>query len=131
MASIAIAQQIGATIYTTVSTADKKDFLVKEFGLQREHIFQSRDASFAEGVLAATNGRGVDVVLNSLTGDLLHVSWRCCADFGRFVEVGKRDILDAGKLDMHVFLRNVTFTAFDLSELYYHESKSYRDILVK
>ena len=68
-------------------------------------------------MLAATNGKGVDVILNSLTGDLLHDSWRACARFGRFVEVGKRDLIDAGKLDMQNFRRNVTFTAFDVSEL--------------
>ncbi|KAH0536610.1 putative secondary metabolism biosynthetic enzyme [Glutinoglossum americanum] len=131
MASIAIAQQIRATVYTTVSTEDKKDIIVSESGLPKEHIFQSRDTSFVEDILTATKGKGVDVVLNSLTGDLLHASWRCCANFGRFVEVGKRDIVDSGKLDMHVFSRNVTFTAFDITELYYQENEFYRDIWIK
>ena len=131
LASIAIAQQRGATVYTTVSTEDKKDFLVEELGVPRENIFQSRNTSFVDAVFAVTNGKGVDVVLNSLTGDLLHASWRCCANFGRFVEVGKRDIVDAGKLDMDVFSRNVTFTAFDLTELFYHEDQFYRDIWIK
>lgn len=68
----------------------------------------------------ATNGRGVDVIINSLVGDLMHDSWESClADFGRFVEIGKRELIDAGRLDMRVFLRNATFTAFDLSELFY------------
>ena len=131
LASIAIAQMRGATVYATVSTEDKKNFLVDELGVARDNIFQSRDTSFVDGVMGATDGKGVDVVLNSLTGDLLHASWRCCANFGRFVEVGKRDIVDAGKLDMHVLLRNVTFTAFDLTELYYHEDQYYRDIWIK
>lgn len=131
MASIEIAQKIGATVYTTVSTDEKKDFLVNRFGLPRENIFQSRDTTFVDGIQAATAGKGVDVVLNSLTGDLLHASWRCCANFGRFIEVGKRDIVDAGKLDMQVFSRNVTFSAFDLTELYYHENQFYRNIWIK
>ncbi|KAL8768386.1 MAG: hypothetical protein Q9194_005723 [Teloschistes cf. exilis] len=130
-ATIALAQQRGAKVFTTVSTEDKKDFLVRELGLPRENIFQSRDESFMQGIMSATNGKGVDVVVNSLTGDLLHASWRCCADFGRFVEVGKRDIVDAGKLDMDVFFRNVTFTAFDLTELFYHEDQFYKDIWIK
>ena len=130
-ASIAIAQQRGAIVYATVSTEAKKDFLVSELGLPRENIFQSRDISFVEGLMTATKGKGVDIVLNSLVGDLLHASWRCCANFGRFVEVGKRDIVDAGKLDMDVFLRNVTFTAFDLTELFYHEDQFYKDIWIK
>ncbi|KAI4167378.1 MAG: hypothetical protein LQ343_007255 [Gyalolechia ehrenbergii] len=80
--------------------------------------------------MSATKGKGVDVVVNSLTGDLLHASWRCCANFGRFVEVGKRDIVDAGKLDMDVFFRNVTFTVFDLTELYYHEDQFYKHVWI-
>ena len=72
--------------------------------------------------MKATNGRGVDVVLNSLVGDLLHASWRCCAAFGRFIEIGKRDLTDAGKLEMEQFLKSVTFSAFDMSLLYYHEN---------
>lgn len=59
------------------------------------------------------------MVLNSLTGDLLQASLGAVADFGTFVEIGKRDILDSGLLDMRVFSRGVTFTAFDLSELYW------------
>lgn len=131
MAAIEIAQNIGAIVYATVSTEAKKDYLAEQFNLPRENLFHSRDTTFVDGVHAATNGRGVDVVLNSLTGDLLHASWRCCANFGRFIEVGKRDIVDAGKLDMHVFSRNVTFTAFDLTELYYHDDQFYRDIWIK
>jgi NADPH:quinone reductase-like Zn-dependent oxidoreductase len=116
-AAIQIAQLANAEIYATVSTEEKKDYLVKTFNLKREHIFNSRDSSFQRAILAATGGRGVDIVLNSLTGDLLHDSWRVCAPWGRFIEVGKQDIVDAGKLDMEMFRRNVTFSAFDLSEL--------------
>ncbi|OJK01834.1 hypothetical protein ASPACDRAFT_50671 [Aspergillus aculeatus ATCC 16872] len=127
-ATIAIAIQRGATVYATVSTEEKKDYLVSELGVPRENIFNSRDDSFVAGVLKATGGRGVDVIVNSLTGDLLHATWQCCANFGRFVEVGKRDIIDAGNLDMRMFLRNATFTAFDLTELFYHQDEHYRNI---
>jgi NADPH:quinone reductase-like Zn-dependent oxidoreductase len=131
MATIALAQRIGAVVYTTVGSAAKKDYLMRELALPAENIFNSRDSSFVDGVRAATNGRGVDVIINSLVGDLMHDSWDCIADFGRFVEVGKRELVDAGKLDMRVFLRNCTFTAFDLTELFFHESQFYRDIWIK
>jgi NADPH:quinone reductase-like Zn-dependent oxidoreductase len=72
--------------------------------------------------LKATSRRGVDVVLNSLVGDLLHESWEILAPFGVFVEVGKRDIQDSGMLDMRVFERAATFTAFDLADLYWSTS---------
>lgn len=58
------------------------------------------------------------MVLNSLTGDLLHASWQCCAPFGRFIEIGKRELTHSGRLDMKQFLNNVTFSAFDLSTMY-------------
>ena len=70
----------------------------------------------------------MDVVINSLTGDLLHASWRCCGVFARFIEIGKLDLTDAGKLEMDQFLKNVTFTAFDMSNLYNTENSAYHDV---
>ncbi|PQE17058.1 polyketide synthase protein [Rutstroemia sp. NJR-2017a BBW] len=122
IAAIQIAKLAGAEIFVTVGSQAKREYLINTFSLEPSHIFNSRDSSFLDGILAATDGRGVDVVLNSLTGDLLHESWRACAEFGRFVEVGKKDIFDAGHLDMRNFLKNATFTAFDLSGLYYSKS---------
>ena len=120
---------ISAQIFTTVSTEDKANFLIEKLGLRRDHIFSSRDSSFVEGIFTATNQKGVDVVLNSLTGDLLHESLRVCAQFGRFVEVGKRDIIDSGQLNMHVLHKNLTISAFDLSDLYYSETATSRNTL--
>ena len=65
-----------------------------------------------------TNGRGVDIVLNSLAGKLLHLSWDCVAEFGHMVELGKRDILTHGTLAMSPFLRNRSFTAIDLVDVW-------------
>ena len=53
-------------------------------------------------------GKALDVILNSLIGDLLHDSWSACAEFGRFVEVGKGDIIDGANLNMNMFLNNPT-----------------------
>ncbi|KAI1662853.1 polyketide synthase [Daldinia decipiens] len=131
IAAIVIAQRIGATVYTTVGSSAKRDWIINNLGLPTSNIFSSRDANdFVAGVRKVTRGRGVDVVLNSLTGDLMHDSWDCLAQFGRFIEVGKRELVDAGKLDMSVFLRNATFTAFDLSELYFQKDQFYRELLV-
>ncbi|KAG8158411.1 hypothetical protein KVR01_011533 [Diaporthe batatas] len=130
MATIMLAQRLGAVVYATVGSPAKKEHLVRELNLPAENIFSSRDASFVPGIRAATGGRGVDVVINSLVGDLMHDSWDCIADFGRFVEVGKRELVDAGKLDMHVFTRNCSFTAFDLTELFFHKDQFYRDIWI-
>ena len=131
IAAIQIAQLAGAEIFTTVSTEAKKEYLVKTFGLKPSNVFSSKDASFLPDVLNATQGRGVDIVLNSLTGDLLHASWRCCANFGRFVEIGKRDLTDAGRLEMDQFLKNATFSAFDMSYLYNSDNPAHHRIWAK
>ncbi|KAI0828782.1 polyketide synthase-like protein [Hypoxylon sp. FL0890] len=123
LAAINIAQNTGAVVYTTVSSQAKKDFLISQFGIPESHIFSSRDTSFLDGINNATAGCGVDVVLNSLIGDLMHASWSCIASFGRFIEVGKRELMDAGKLDMAVFQRNATFSAFDLSEMFFSKDR--------
>ena len=110
-------------MYTTVSTQEKKDYVVENLGVRRENIFNSRDSSFLPAIMVATHNRGVDVVLNSLIGDLLHDSFRACARFGRFLEIGKRDLTDAGRLDMQILKRNVSYTAFDVSELFDLDNK--------
>lgn len=92
IAASQIAHMKGAEFYTTVSTQEKKDYLVEKLGVKRENIFNSRDSSFLPAIMQATNSRGVDVILNSLIGDLLHDSLRACARFGRFVEIGKKDL---------------------------------------
>jgi NADPH:quinone reductase-like Zn-dependent oxidoreductase len=91
-ASIMIAQHIGAEIFATVGSQEKKDHIMKTFGIPADHIFNSRDLSFVQGIRRATNDGGVDVILNSLAGEALRESWSCLAWFGRFIELGKKDI---------------------------------------
>ncbi|KAK7972186.1 hypothetical protein PG988_006320 [Apiospora saccharicola] len=129
IAAITLALNMGAVVYTTCGSQSKRDYLINELGMEPSHIFSSRDASFVQGIMAATHQQGVDVILNSLVGDLMHDGWQgCLANFGRFVEIGKRELLDAGKLDMRTFLRGVTFTAFDLSELFHSKVPAVRKI---
>jgi NADPH:quinone reductase-like Zn-dependent oxidoreductase len=113
-AAIHYAKMVGAEIYATVSTPKKRDLLVTEYAIPEDHIFSSRDQTFARGIMRCTKGRGVDVILNSLSGELLHNSWECIAPFGRFVEIGKKDARAYGKAELTPFLRNVTMTSVDL-----------------
>lgn len=117
LAAIQLAQSIGAEVYTTVSSEEKIDFLVEEFGISKDHIFNSRSVSFQEHLLRQTNGRGVDVALNSLSGELLHATWRCIAQWGTLVEIGKRDLLGGGKLDMELFLANRSYRCVDIDQM--------------
>ena len=116
-AAIMIAQSLGAKIFATVGSVNKKTFLMETYGIPEDSIFYSRDTSFAQGVLDATNGVGVDVALSSLAGEQLRATWQCMAPFGRFVEIGKRDIMTNMNLQMAPFERSVSFMAFDLSDL--------------
>ena len=67
--------------------------------------------------MAATNGKGVDVVLNCLAGELLQETWNCVGELGRFVEIGKRDLELNNRLEMAPFVRSVSFSAVDLTYL--------------
>nr|XP_023908643.1 highly reducing polyketide synthase azaB-like [Quercus suber] len=113
-ASIQIAQHLGAEIYVTVGTLEKRKFLRETFGIPEDHIFSSRNQSFAQGLKRQTRGRGVDVVLNSLSGENLVASWESLAPCGRLVEIGKRDIYSHNQLPMWQFRRSCTFAAVDL-----------------
>lgn len=116
-AVIQLAQHLGAEVFATVSSRDKRKLLMDEYGIPEDHIFSSRDLSFAAGVMRMTSGKGVDVIVNSLAGEALRASFNCLAFFGRFVEIGKRDIMANGKIDMFPFSRCATFTAVDLVAL--------------
>lgn len=112
--AIWIAQSAGAEIFATVGFDEKKALLIDKFGLAADHIFYSRNTSFVQGVLRVTHGYGVDMVLNSLSGDGLRASWECMAPFGRFIEIGKADITANSGLPMAGFARNISFSAVDL-----------------
>lgn len=112
-AAIMLSQLIGAKIYATVGSAAKKDFLVRMYGLDPDCIFFSRNTSFGRNIREATK-TGIDVVLNSLSGDALRVGWECLAVGGIFIEIGKADIQSNSRLEMAQFAKNATFTAVDL-----------------
>ncbi|KAI0813402.1 putative polyketide synthase [Xylaria sp. FL0064] len=116
-AAIQVAQLLGADIFTTVGSPQKKELLVELYGIDRERILNSRDLSFRDDIQQLTGGKGVDVVLNSLAGDALIASWECVAPYGRFVEIGKKDIFSHQKLPMYQFARNVTFSAVDIAAM--------------
>jgi len=113
-AAVMMSQRVGAEVFVTVGSEEKKDFVMEQFGIPEDHIFSSRDASFGEGIMAATGGKGVDVVLNSLAGELLQESFNCLAPFGRFVEIGKKDLEMNSSLAMEAFTRAVTFSSIDI-----------------
>lgn len=112
-AAIQLAKCLSAEIFVTVGSDKKKQFLIDEYSIPEDHIFYSRDTSFAKGIKRLTQNRGVDVVLNTLSGEGLLASWDCIASYGRFVELSKMDIQANASLPMAPFLRNVSFTCLE------------------
>ena len=112
-ATIQVSQYCGAEVFATVGSEAKKQVLMGEYGIPEDHIFYSRDTSFSGNVMRATGNKGVDVVLNSLAGDGLVASWECIASYGRFIEIGKKDILSNSNLPMYPFRKNASFNCYD------------------
>ncbi|OJZ83577.1 hypothetical protein ASPFODRAFT_220554 [Aspergillus luchuensis CBS 106.47] len=101
-AAIILCQYVGAGIFVTVSSEKKKQFLVKEYGIAEDHIFNSR----------------VDDVFNSLAGEALRQSWLAVAPFGRFIELGKKDIVGNTGIDMAPFMNNIHFCGVNMLSVY-------------
>ncbi|TDZ67773.1 Highly reducing polyketide synthase FUM1 [Colletotrichum trifolii] len=117
LAAVQICKLVGVEVFATVSSPEKISHLVQVWGVPQNHIFDSRSDSFLEGVMRETDGRGVDLVLNSLSGDLLQASWECVAPFGTLVELGKRDIASAGRLDMQPFMENRSYVCINMAQI--------------
>ncbi|KAI0552681.1 beta-ketoacyl synthase domain-containing protein [Xylaria curta] len=114
-AAIQLAQYAGASdIFVTLGSKSKKQLVIDTYGIPASHVFSSRKLDFKQGILRLTKGRGVDVVLNSLTGDMLTDAFDCVAKLGTFCEIGKGDIYKGNHLRLNPFDRSVTFAAVDL-----------------
>ncbi|KAJ1491969.1 acyl transferase domain-containing protein, partial [Baffinella frigidus] len=113
-AAIQVAQMIGAEVYATAGTAEKRKEL-SDAGIL--HVYDSRTLDFADDIRRDTKGEGVNVVLNSLAGEALHESFELLCTGGRFVELGKKDIAGSAALNMLPFNKSITFSAVDLDRI--------------
>ncbi|XWW94239.1 hypothetical protein V2A60_002182 [Cordyceps javanica] len=114
-AAIMLAKHIGAEIFATVGNSAKRELLRERYGIADDHIFSSRTPAFHDKIKWLTGGYGVDVVLNSLAGDQFRHSCNLVAPFGRFVEIGRKDLMDDARMSMGFLLKNITFAYVDLS----------------
>ncbi|MEK8019651.1 MAG: alpha/beta fold hydrolase, partial [Candidatus Parabeggiatoa sp.] len=122
LAAVKIAQMIGAEIFATAGNPEKRSFL---HALGIEHVMNSRTLYFADEVMKCTEGKGVDVVLNSLGGiEFISTSLSLLAYAGRFLELGKRDIYENSALSLLPFQKGLSFFAIDLD----HDSAHFRSL---
>ncbi|MEU5100640.1 polyketide synthase dehydratase domain-containing protein, partial [Streptomyces sp. NPDC020996] len=113
MAAVQLARRLGAEVFGTASEG-KWDVLRREARLEAAHYGSSRSTSFEERFKAATGGRGMDVILDCLAGELVDASLRLLPRGGRFVEMGKTDIRDPEQVARDH--PGVAYRAFDLME---------------
>ena len=111
LAAIQIAKEIGAEIYASAGTGERRDFL-RRLGIDR--VLDSRSLDFASEIRDMTKGKGVNVVLNSLSGEAIPKGLSALADYGRFIEIGKADIHNNTRLGLRPFKSNLSFQAIDL-----------------
>jgi NADPH:quinone reductase-like Zn-dependent oxidoreductase/acyl carrier protein len=113
MAAVQLANHWGAEVFGTASPG--KWSILRSLGLDDAHIGSSRSLDFESDFGAVTGGSGVDVVLNSLTKEFIDASLRMLAGGGRFIEMGKTDIRDAGSINR--FGESIDYRFFDLLEV--------------
>ncbi|CAG2118655.1 unnamed protein product, partial [Medioppia subpectinata] len=107
--AINVCKHYECDIYATVGSEEKKQFLINEYNIPEKRIFSSRDILFKNEIMDATDGQGVDVVLNSLTGEKLRAGLECLAISGRFVEIGKYDMFYKNQLAINDSIRDIQF----------------------
>ncbi|MEU9923471.1 type I polyketide synthase [Streptomyces griseoluteus] len=113
-AAIAVARLLGAEVLATAGSEEKRRQL---HAMGVRHVMDSRSLDFAPQTRRATEGEGVDVVLNSLAGPAVRAGLECLRPFGRFVELGVRDIMADAPLGLGPLRHNITFSTVDLIEL--------------
>ena len=114
LAAVQLAKRAGAQIFATAGSEDKREYL-KALGIQ--HVMDSRSLSFADDIMKTTSGEGVDVVLNSLAGNAIAKGLQVLKPYGRFLEIGKRDIYQNSKIGLLPFQKNLSYFAIDLDRL--------------
>ncbi|PLB44091.1 KR-domain-containing protein [Aspergillus steynii IBT 23096] len=117
IAAIQVALTRGVKPYASVANEEERRFLPSEHGIPESHIFSSLDGSFVAGIMESTRSRGVDAVVNSFSGELLHESWKCVAQGGIMIDLSGKDMADHGKLDMTMIQGNRGFHGIDTAAL--------------
>ena len=114
LAAIQYAKHRGAVVIATAGSEVKRAFLHLAGA---DHVLDSRDLGVANAVRAITGGAGVDVVLNSLSGEAMEQSLSVLKPFGRFLELGKRDFYLNRRIHLRPLRHNISYFAIDVDQL--------------
>ena len=128
MAAVQIAHHLGAEVIASAGSPAKRA-LLETLGVK--HVIDSRRGDFAEAVMELTGRRGVDVVLNALAGEAIPMGSRCLAEFGRFVEIGKRDIYQNSRIPLRPLRRNASFHVVAMDAVFAGDESLTREMLAE
>jgi len=126
MAAIQIAHHLGAEVIASAGSASKRALLTT---LGVKHVIDSRRGDFAEAVMELTDGQGVDVVLNALAAEAIPMGLSCLAEFGRFIEIGKRDIYQNSRIPLWPLRKNASFHVVAMDGIFSGNEKKTSQIL--
>ncbi|GHF53677.1 type I polyketide synthase [Streptomyces morookaense] len=126
LAALQCARHLGLRVIATAGTETKRD-LLRTLGV--EHVLDSRSLDFAPRVRELTDGKGVDIVVNSLSGEAIAQSLDLLRPNGRFIELGKRDIFLNNPLLLRPFHRSLTFLGFNLDSIVFDRARGPRLVL--
>jgi NADPH:quinone reductase-like Zn-dependent oxidoreductase/acyl carrier protein len=110
LAAIQIARKAGATIFATAGNGEKRAYLAS---IGVDHVMDSRSLEFVREIREITHGRGVDIVLNSLSGQFIDAGLDTLAPGGRFIEMGVADL--RSQKSVAVAHPDVTYIPFNLA----------------
>jgi acyl transferase domain-containing protein/NADPH:quinone reductase-like Zn-dependent oxidoreductase/SAM-dependent methyltransferase/acyl carrier protein len=126
MAAIQIAHHLGAEVIASAGSPAKRA-LLETLGVQ--HVIDSRRGDFAEAVMDLTGRRGVHVVLNALAGEAIPMGLSCLAEFGRFIEIGKRDIYQNSRIPLWPLRHNASFHVVAMDAVFHGDEELTREML--
>lgn len=126
LAAVQVARLAGAEIFATAGSKEKRAFL-ESLGVP--HVLDSRSHHFAAEVMQRTRGTGVDVVLNSLTGEFIPKSLSVLAAGGRFLELGKRELYSPAQLAALSLRPNVSYFPINLTQVLCDDPETYGRLL--
>ncbi|MEA2892373.1 MAG: polyketide synthase PksR, partial [Bradyrhizobium sp.] len=115
LVAVQMAQHCGAEIFATAGSTEKLDYLA---GLGVRQLINYRQIDFETEIKRLTGGRGVDVVINTLSGDALQKGMRCLAAGGRYIEIAMTALRTAKSVDLSVLNDNQSFYSVDLRKLF-------------
>ena len=128
LAAIQFAKHCGAVVIATAGSEVKRSFL-RLAGA--DHVLDSRDLRFYDEILRITGGQGVDVVLNSLSGEAMERSLEVLRPFGRFLELGKRDLYLNRRIHLRPLRQNISYFAIDIDQLPMRRPALARELLAE